>query len=276
MHTAEFCGHQSAPPPPRKSTLSFFPEPNSSPAFVVTTREVPSARTAGVEVLCVTIDLLSSLNAGSFAALSDEDRRRAARFLRREDALRHAAGRAALRNVLGERLGVVPSELTFTRDARGRPRLAEGECPNQHAKLDFNISHAGSYALIALAEGRRVGVDIEKFHPNSDWDTLTTVVFSPSEAVHVASLPEDLRCNAFYDTWTAKEALLKALGTGLSAGMTHISVLGEKGQVPVEGSSSKFAASPTLWVNGMSGFAASWCPAPAGYTACVAWSLDSA
>ncbi|WP_449185538.1 4'-phosphopantetheinyl transferase family protein [Trinickia sp. YCB016] len=99
--------------------------------------------------------------------------------------------------------------------------------------LDFNISHSGSHALVAIAADRRVGVDIEISNHAFDWRSLANTVFSGRDDVYVNSLPDTLRHDGFYRIWTAKEAFLKAVGTGLAGGRTHFSVVGGEGGEPV-------------------------------------------
>jgi 4'-phosphopantetheinyl transferase len=93
------------------------------------------------------------------------------------------------------------------------------------------------------------------------------------------SLPEHLRGNAFFKVWTAKEALLKAVGTGLSAGMTHFSVIGERdgvtGIASVQPQPLPHEQCDVHYSQWGAGFDATWCSVPAHYTACVAWSRES-
>jgi 4'-phosphopantetheinyl transferase len=101
------------------------------------------------------------------------------RFYRHEaDRVRFAATRLALRTLLGRQLGLAPADVPLTLAAHGKPVLASGA-------LQFNVSHAGRYALIAMSECGPVGVDIERIDP---------------------STPE---------MWSCTEAALKAWGCGI-------------------------------------------------------------
>ncbi|CAN7430826.1 4'-phosphopantetheinyl transferase superfamily protein [Trinickia sp. LjRoot230] len=242
--------------------------------------DVPRANAAGVEVLCVALDLSAPLDAPQLAALDESERARAARFLRHEDAVRHAATRAALREALAERLAQPAHALQLERDEAGRPRLAG---PLAQA-LDFNVSHTGQYALIAISATRRVGVDIELRREAFDWRSVARSVFTSAESRYVESLPEASRQAAFYDAWAAKEALLKALGVGIAiaGGMPGFSVLGpEHGEgctpqvrvgVRVADANADAAHATIHAAEGVERFDAVWCAAPQGYAACVAWS----
>ena len=238
-------------------------------AFHVRMLNVPRAHAAGVELLCVTFDFRMNLDGLAFAVLSDEERMSAAGFLQHEDAIRFATTRVVLRHALAKRSGLPAGELRLERDVVGRPRLAS---PKGHMRIstDFNVSHSGQHALIALATGRRVGVDIEARRTDLNWQTLSTAVFAPHDEAYVSALPAHLRINTFYDVWTAKEALLKALGIGIGSGMTWFSVLGGKQDEPLVRVISKQMGTACA----LMAFDAAWCNVPAGYAACVAWSRD--
>ncbi len=133
--------------------------------------------------------------------------------MRFEDQLRFAATRIALRELLGASLSIPSAELHFEYGRYGKPVL------NDNA-MNFNVSHSGDYALIALSREHRVGIDIERASKES------VVSFA-----HVAlSAEEWLYCNKgrntplFYQLWTAKEAVLKALGLGIGEHLKSLSV----------------------------------------------------
>ena len=171
----------------------------------------PAASRAGVHVARIDFDWRVPLASPAYAALSDAERARAARYLRHEDAVRSAATRAALRDVLGTALDLAPSEIAIVVDASGRPSLDS----SHRASLDFNVSHAGDHALIAWAGTGRVGVDIESCNRTTDWRALTAEVCAAAEAAYLDGLPPGVRADAFMRVWSAKEALLKALVDGV-------------------------------------------------------------
>src|SRR5690606_24716552 len=75
----------------------------------------------------------------------------------------------------------------------------------------FNVSHSGGVALLGVAD-RPVGVDIEtRMHGNSL--EMARQFFCQQEQQRVA----DANCadEAFLAIWTAKEAVVKAIGLGL-------------------------------------------------------------
>jgi len=149
------------------------------------------------------------------ASLSDEERRRGERFRREADARAFVARRAFLRSILGAYLDRAPAELEFAAGSWGKPRLAgAGE------DLTFNLSSRGEWLLLAVGRGRAVGVDVElldeRLREPEELSRLAQRVLHPQEREAFLSLAEAERPGAFLRAWTRKEALLKALGTGLS------------------------------------------------------------
>jgi 4'-phosphopantetheinyl transferase len=71
-------------------------------------------------------------------------------------------------------------------------------------------------ALIAVAIGREVGVDLEHIRPLSDAEAIARRFFSPAETAALLSVPEYARIRAFFNCWTRKEAYIKAIGDGLT------------------------------------------------------------
>lgn len=142
--------------------------------------------------------------------LTDEERARHARFLREEDASLFALCRGMLRLVLARRLGASPRALSFEKGPFGKPRLADA----RHAALRFNVTHSGGVALVALAVEREVGVDIEAVRPIEDLEDLARSTFSELEWQAIAAAPD--KTAVFFAIWARKEAVVKALGLGLS------------------------------------------------------------
>lgn len=150
--------------------------------------------------------------AGLAATLSAAERHRATRYRRAGDRLRFEAVRGLLRVLLGRYLSVPPGAVAFAHGPEGKPEVALPAAGN----LRFNVSHSGSSAVVAVTRGRRVGVDLEVVRPLPDVEELVHHVFSPAEREAWRAFPSDERVRAFLRGWTRKEALLKALGTGLS------------------------------------------------------------
>ncbi|KFG93961.1 4'-phosphopantetheinyl transferase [Burkholderia paludis] len=239
--------------------------PTAPRAWRMQTLDVPPAASrAGVRIARVDFDWRVPLASPAYAALSDGERARAARFIRHEDAVRSATTRAALRDVLGAALGVAPNAVAIAIDASGRPSLDRAH----RSSLDFNVSHAGDHALLAWAPAGRVGVDIEGCNRAADWHALTREVCGAAEVAYLDSLPLAMRASEFIRVWTAKEALLKALGTGIVGGLRAFAVVPPRDAA----TPATTIVEPAEPAAGVAAFDASWLDAAPGYAACVAWS----
>jgi 4'-phosphopantetheinyl transferase len=151
--------------------------------------------------------------------LSPEELDRAARISGEHIRRRYVLGRAALRRLLGERLGVPPAALRFDYGERGKPHL-------QGAEVNFNLSHSGNLALIAISDRGPVGVDLEQLQRRRRLDLLSQRVLTE----HERELLDRARAEGngvqwFFRCWTAKEAVAKAFGLGLTLAPSRIGVI---------------------------------------------------
>lgn len=145
-------------------------------------------------------------------ALSEEEQGRADGFRLTEDRVRFVCGRAALRRLLGERLGTAPDRVVITIGPNGRPSVVHPAA----LTLDFNLSHSGTRIAIGFAVGGRIGVDIERHRGDRDLRAFADGVTGPRERRRLSGLDDGAFADEFYACWTRKEALVKALGLGLS------------------------------------------------------------
>lgn len=149
---------------------------------------------------------------GCQAVLSADERARAARFAFERDRRCYVATRGALRLLIARQLEADASRLEFAYDEYGKPSLSGV----WRAVLDFNVSHSGDAAVVALSRAGAVGVDVEQVRPIDDRDAIAARTFAPREAAALMSLGETVRDRAFFTCWTRKEAFVKATGEGLS------------------------------------------------------------
>ncbi len=145
--------------------------------------------------------------------LSDDEQQRAARFCFEPDATRFVVGRAALRTILGEHLGIDPDTIRLTYGPQGRPELAP---PFDATGLRFSLSRSESLGLCAVTRGQRIGVDVERVRPLPDMEAIAERMFLPRERRAIRRLPEPRRPQAFFERWTRMEAYGKALGEGIA------------------------------------------------------------
>ncbi len=158
------------------------------------------------------------------ALLSADEVERAGRFHFDIHRKRYIVGRAMLRTTLSRILGTAPRKLQFAYSQYGKPTL-EGD-------LRFNLSHSDSYAVLAVAAGCDVGVDVERVRRDDDLIPLARRFFSPAEVEQLTALPADEQTMAFFRCWTRKEAYIKADGAGLSIPLDAFSVALGRGDVP--------------------------------------------
>ena len=167
--------------------------------------------------------------------LNPAEQARASRFARSQDRARFASARTQLRQILASYLGIAPQILEIQQTPQGKPYL--------HHPLEFNLTHSGSWALLAVTTGIPVGVDLESHRPLEDLDDLARQIMSPAELSTFRTIPPAARQTAFYALWTRKESFLKALGTGLqldpsaihladSAQITHQGTVWSIQQIP--------------------------------------------
>jgi 4'-phosphopantetheinyl transferase len=121
--------------------------------------------------------------------------------------------RAALRRILGGYTRIAPREIEFATNLFGKPELA-GDAAG--AGISFSTSHSGSVALIAVGRTPALGIDIERLRDDIEPECIATQFFCDREAAAIAALPAPERRAAFFSLWTRKEAVVKALGGGLS------------------------------------------------------------
>lgn len=149
---------------------------------------------------------------------------RAGRLVFAADRLRQLHSRGLLRLLLGASLGHPPHSLRFIANPHGKPALADAP------ELHFNLSHCHDRALIGLTRAAPIGVDVERIRPLADRDALITHCFSPAEQAWLAGRPASSREPDFFRIWTAKEAVLKALGSGLATAPESLTIhLAENG-----------------------------------------------
>lgn len=182
---------------------------NSTPSLAP--RRICAAGVDGVDIHIVDLHLTSRQLAAAVKLLSAGDHRLMAQQTRSSSRSSFAARWAAARVLLGELLDVPPNKVRIRRDRAGRPHLPHDP------SLDFNLSHSGDKALIAVASrGARIGVDLERVRDDLEWQAILASAATPDERSRVQADIGQWGLAAFFDFWVAKEAVVKAIGVGLS------------------------------------------------------------
>jgi 4'-phosphopantetheinyl transferase len=148
------------------------------------------------------------------ALLDPAEQARAARFRRAADRDRFVAGRVALRTLLGRHLGTDPRQIMFGLEAAGKPYLAG-------SPVRFNLAHSGDLLAVAVTTSD-VGVDVERHKAARPLSALGGRLFAAAEIERMRSAGDPVA--AFYATWSAREAVLKADGAGLALASADFAV----------------------------------------------------
>jgi len=176
------------------------------------------------------------------ALLSAEECLRMERLHFERDRTRFAVSHGVLRILLGRYVGQHPKSISFDHNEFGKPHLVPSSAVSEIA---FNLSHTSNVALLAIAAGLRVGVDVEEVRPIEPG--LVERYFSAQEQASLKALDGSAWLEGFYNCWTRKEAILKAEGSGLHARLDAFDVSlnpGEQARV--------------LGVRADAGFTSSW------------------
>ena len=116
--------------------------------------------------------------------------------------------------------GLNPHEIIFSKDANGKPYLAN------FPEIHFNISHTHS-AVAAAISNKPVGIDIELIKSGSDSKILKIAkkMFLPHEFEYITENQNE-SAKRFYEIWTKKEAYVKYLGTGIFSNVGEFNAMG--------------------------------------------------
>jgi 4'-phosphopantetheinyl transferase len=161
---------------------------------------------------------LGGLPAAPAGILTVDEEARARRLVAPPVKRGFIAGRWLLRSALAALTGAEPQSLELRAAAHGKLFLTgherSGPC--------FNLTHSGDLAAVALVRDRRVGIDIEAARALTDRALLARRILGARERTWFETLPESAREAALLAAWTRKEAVLKAMGTGISDGLRSV------------------------------------------------------
>jgi 4'-phosphopantetheinyl transferase len=159
------------------------------------------------------------------AALSAAERQRADQFRLEQPRQRFIVTRAALRALLGNYLGLPPKSVPLEIEPAGKPRLGEA-C--RASGMHFSIAHSGDLALIAATTGCEVGVDVERVRAVRHAEHIARRFFHPAETEAILAAGPAARDAVFMQCWTGKEAVLKAIGNGITGSLASFCVPADK------------------------------------------------
>jgi 4'-phosphopantetheinyl transferase len=154
-----------------------------------------------------------ALTASARGVLESRETARAERFRSPQPRQLFLLSRILLRTTLSRYAKTVPGTWRFVVNDHGKPRIAPESGPTAP---EFNLAHTAGIAVLAVAAGRDVGVDVENRSRRARVRQLIDRFFAPEEAAEMGKLPAADLHDRFFLTWTLKEAYIKALGRGLA------------------------------------------------------------
>ncbi|MGD0556770.1 MAG: 4'-phosphopantetheinyl transferase superfamily protein [Streptosporangiaceae bacterium] len=150
------------------------------------------------------------------AVLLDEAERERARTLAHPVSRRRfIAAHGAVRLVLGDCLGAPPASLRWRYGPHGKPGIAG-------TGVQVSLSHSGDLAALAIADRRRVGIDVQRVLTGLAATTMAARYYPPAEARFVmAAGGRTAQADCFTRLWARKEACLKVTGGRLLPGLAQ-------------------------------------------------------
>lgn len=125
---------------------------------------------------------------------------------------------ALVRIILGDYLNFPPEKILFNKNKYGKPSIKRPD-----VKCNFNISHSGDDIIVIFDPKRPVGIDIENFASlNKRNINILEGVYSAGELERYCALTKQDQFEFFSSTWVVKEAILKALGIGITVELNRI------------------------------------------------------
>jgi 4'-phosphopantetheinyl transferase len=155
--------------------------------------------------------------------LSDDEGVRAHTFHFARDRRRFVVVHAVLRMLLGAYEESDPRHLVFHVYARGKPALAGGRGDR---RLQFSLSHAHELALMAVSHDHDIGIDLEYRRAIPEAGQILEALFSHGDHAAYLAAADIAKPTLFFQLWTRKEAVAKAVGQGLDSSMQAFDVAG--------------------------------------------------
>jgi 4'-phosphopantetheinyl transferase len=185
-------------------------------------KSLPSALPGDNEIHIWHINLDAGRPPDFASVLSCDEIARAERFVFAHHRDRFICGRYAMRCILGDWLGIAADEVAIAYGSHGKPYLKPDASGGM--RIGFNMAHSENLALFAIGGVHDIGIDIEILRAPKDIQALAKSVFSEQENTQFQALGFESLVPAFFTCWTQKEAVLKALGTGLTLDANSIHV----------------------------------------------------
>jgi 4'-phosphopantetheinyl transferase len=148
--------------------------------------------------------------------LNPTELNRANRYHKEKDRNRFIICRSLLKFVLATQTNLEVNNISLDYNSNKKPYLAS------FPWLHFNVSHSEDYAVITISRNE-VGIDIEYISEDFNFTPSLQDIFNDEEILNIKNT-EDKK-QAFYTSWTRKEAFVKALGKGIDDDFKNIPCL---------------------------------------------------
>ncbi len=152
-------------------------------------------------------------------ALNNDELDDVNKFYKLEDRKRKLSSLLFIKFTIAKYLSLSHTEVSVVKNQYGKPYFAN------RVDIHFNISHSGEYAVLAVSDSP-LGIDVEVRKPINDFLAISENYFSKNEYNFLISSKSsaDKKIDLFFDIWTMKEALIKAVGKGLSIPLASFDV----------------------------------------------------
>ncbi len=135
------------------------------------------------------------------------------------------AAKEAVQRLVRHRYGVelLPADIEIYKDDEGRPLVGGTWAADIPVVPVVSLAHTRGCAVALAALGGRIGIDIELVRPRQDG--FADIAFANAERELLHRLPPDMLDEWILRCWCAKEAVAKALGSGMARGPQGLSVI---------------------------------------------------
>jgi 4'-phosphopantetheinyl transferase len=174
------------------------------------------------------VDSLADMVPVSYNNLSDHEKKRADRFKHKSDYNCYISVHALLRFELSKLMHTEARLIRIEESLNGKPFTSDVDIP-------FSLSRTNnSFAFVIGRSSQSLGIDIERIKPGINFTSISQSYFSSMEQQLVFSFDRIADQNqAFFEIWTRKEALLKAIGIGINTELSKVQVLEGENQIEI-------------------------------------------
>jgi 4'-phosphopantetheinyl transferase len=162
-----------------------------------------------VHVWQVSLKTVPGAETESAVALSPDELERAGKFKFPSDRVHFMISHSRLRLILSKYCDCQPGEFIFRYNSCKKPFISNPESED----LKFNMSHSDDLMLVGICKRNEIGIDVEKVREMNELENIANENFSAKEIKYLKDSSD--KTNTFFQIWTRKEAVIKAIGQGI-------------------------------------------------------------